>query len=361
MVNAKGKVGIVTIQGRFNYGNRLQNYAVDWIYRQSGYTAESLLLDRPFSIMQAAKNTTKKLLGKMPPAPESMMSANRLAAFDKFNSCIALRTLKSLSEEVIDEYCFFSAGSDQIWRMGRSAYDEDWRFLQFSRPEQRIALAPSFGTDAPLSSAQLRRLAKYIDGYSRISVREETGARFIKEASGRDASIICDPTLVLSVQDWHSVADERIIPNYDYVFAYLLGGVSEETEKVLDVASRQGELPVIYLSDREKEGEPAAGPAEFISLIENASWIVTDSFHGSVFSAIFQRPLTIVRRGGNSAKRPQMFGRLETLADKLGIEHKIYGSQDFDFSRSADYEGVSEAIERERSKFMEYLEACLSA
>lgn len=56
-----------------------------------------------------------------------------------------------------------------------------------------------------------------------------------------------------------------------------------------------------------------------------------------------------------------MFGRLKTLADKLGIEHKIYGSQDFDFSRSNDYEGVSEAIGRERKIFMEYLEACLNA
>ncbi len=361
MDNAEGKVGIVTIQGRFNYGNRLQNFAVDRIYRQRGFITESLFLDRPLPIMQAAKKTVKKLLGKEPPAPESTMSANRLAAFDRFNSRIALRMLKSLSEEVLDEYRFFSAGSDQVWRMGRGAYGEDWRFLQFSKPEQRIALAPSFGTDAPLSSAQFRRLARYMDGYSHISVREEAGARFIKEASGRDAAVICDPTLVLSAQEWRSVADGRVVPNCDYVFAYLLGGVSEEAEKALDAASSQGKLPVIYLSDREREGEPAAGPAEFISLIEHASWIVTDSFHGSVFSAIFQRPLTIVHRGGNHTTRSQMFGRLETLADKLGIEHTIYGSQTFDFSRSADYEGVSEAIEREKSKFMEYLEACLSA
>lgn len=361
MGTGEKKVGIVTIQGRFNYGNRLQNYAVDKVYRQRGFTPESLIFDLPLPVAQTVKKTVKKFLGKERPARETMMSSSRLAAFDRFNSHILLRRLKGLPEEIVDEYRYFSAGSDQIWGMSRSSYGEDWRFLQFARPEQRIALAPSFGTDSPLSHAQLKRLSHYMQGYRRVSVREEAGARFIKEATGMDAAVICDPTFALSVREWCSITDQRLTPDADYVFAYLLGDSSDESKEVLNIASRQGDLPIVFLSDRERDGEPPAGPAEFLSLVENASWVVTDSFHGSVFSALFQRPLTIVHRGGGHAMYSQMFGRLETLARKLGIEHKVYGSQGFDFSRSADYEGVPEAIDRERSKFIEYLEACLSA
>ncbi len=200
-----------------------------------------------------------------------------------------------------------------------------------------------------------------MQGYPLISVREESGARLIKKASGRDAAIICDPTLVLDASKWRSLSDDRLTPNDEYVFAYLLGDNSVEANDVLDVASGHGTLPIVFLSDREREGEPPAGPAEFISLVDNAAWVVTDSFHGSVFASIFQKPLTIVHRGGGEAMYSRMFGRLETLSKKLGIEHKVYGSPEYDLSRAGDYEGVPEAIERERKKFMDYLEACLDA
>lgn len=353
-------IGIVTIQGRFNYGNRLQNYATQEIYRKKGYLVDSLILNRPLPVGQKVKSCIKKALRKEVPNRELSSSSERLASFDRFNNRINLRILADLSQKSIGGYRFISVGSDQIWSMGRSSYNEDWRFLQFAQPEQRISLSPSFGTDS-ITCAQERRLTRYLQGYRYLSVREESGAQFIKEASGRDATVICDPTLVLDESEWRRMANDEFTPDNEYVFAYLLGDYSEEAESVLNIASNYGSLPIIRLSDREREGELPAGPAEFISLVKNASWVITDSFHGSVFSALFQRPLTIVHRGGGHAMYSQMFGRLETLAKKLDIEHKIYGSQDFDFSRAADYEGVSEAIECERSKFMEYLEACLSA
>lgn len=361
MINAQQKIGIVTIQGRFNFGNRLQNYAVDHIFRQRGFLPESLILERPLPPSQMVKKTAKKLLGRDRPTRESQMSAERLAAFDRFNAHLNLRIVRKLDEEFVNEFRYFSAGSDQIWGMSRSSFGEDWRFLQFSRPEQRIALAPSFGTDSPLTSPQLKRLARYMQGYPSISVREESGASFIKEASGKDVAVICDPTMVLDAAKWRSVQDGRLTPTGEYVFAYLLGSESDEAKIALDVATRNGELPVVFLSDRERLGEPPAGPAEFISLVDNASWVVTDSFHGSVYASILQRPLTIVHRGGGHAMYSNMFGRLETLSKKLGITHKVYGSPDFDFARARDYDGVPEAIDRERKKFVGYLEARLDA
>ena len=353
-------VGIVTIQGRFNYGNRLQNYAVDRIYRSFGYFPESLTVKRAPSLEQRMKMIAKKILGKSSPEREATMTAERLAAFDRFNKLMAFRELDDLKPLTVDRYEFFSAGSDQVWGMGKRSYGEDWRFLQFAKPDQRIALAPSFGVDT-LTDAKIKRLGRYMRGYRYISVREDSGARFIRQASGREATIICDPTLILSTSEWRSASSSLFTPQEEYVFAYLLGDISDEARNALDAASEHGDIPIVFLSDRERDGEPPAGPSEFISLVDNARWVVTDSFHGSVFSSIFQTPLTIVHRGGSHEMYSRMFGRLETLSKKLGIEHKVYGSPDFDLSRAGDYEGVSEAIERERGVFLEYLGACLDA
>ena len=355
----KQLVGIVTLQGKFNYGNRLQNYAVDQIYRSIGYLPVSLIYDNPKILQKSVFRLTRLFDGGNRSSVESLISIERLEAFNRFNSHLKMANLVSLDSDTIDRYRYFSVGSDQIWRMGRTSLGDEWKFLQFASPEQRIALAPSFGTDGPLSKTQLKRLSRYLCGYSHLSVREESGARFIQEATGRSAEVICDPSLVLTASEWRSVSDNRLTPNEEYVFAYLLGIESDEVRKTLDIASRHGELPVVTLSDRERDGELPAGPAEFISLVDNASWVVTDSFHGSVFASIFQKPLTIVHRDGGYTMYANMFGRLETLSKKLGITHKVYGSPEFDSSRSNDYRGVAEAIDCERMKFMRYLEACL--
>lgn len=356
---AKRAIGIVTIQNRFNYGNRLQNYATASVYASYGHKPVSLVLNRKPPLIQEAKYSLNLLLGRIEPPREESMSPERLAAFDRFNNSLEFKTLNGLSTKDINDIDLFSVGSDQIWGMHRSAYGEDWRFLQFVEPERRIALAPSFGIDSPLTNAQLGRLARYINGYAYISVREESGANFIKQASGRDAAVICDPTMVLAAPEWRSIADDRVTPEGEFVFAYLLGADSPEAKSALNIATRHGELPVVLLSDREKQGERPAGPAEFISLVDKATWVVTDSFHGSVFASIFQKPLTIIHRGGGEAMYSRMFGRIETLSKKLGIEYKVYGSPSFDYSRAGDYAGVPEAIARERGKFLEYLEACL--
>ncbi len=350
-------IGIVTLQDRSNYGNRLQNYATSRIYESCGYKPYSLMLDKKPPFSQKAMLTLGRLLGQVKPSREESMSMDRLASFDRFNELMEFRTLHDVTPEDICDIDYFSAGSDWIWYIGRAPLDEDWRFLQFVEPARRIALAPSFGTERPLTNAQTKRLARYMKGYPRISIREEWGAQLIKRVSGRDAVVICDPTMALPVSQWRSISSNRLTPKGDYVFAYMLGSASTEADRALEVASKQGELPIVSLSSDEKTGEIPAGPAEFISLIDNASWVVTDSFHGSIFASLFQRPLTIVRRCGGS----NMFGRLETLSKKLGIEHKVYGSPDFDFSRAGEYEGVSEAIERERNRFMEYLGSCLNA
>lgn len=351
-----GAVGIITLEGRYNYGNRLQNYATAWVWRMKGFDPVCIYLRRQAGTVQKAKAAIRKMLGKIAPDPESMMSPERLDAFNRFDENMERRDYSRIAFGFAGEYQFFSVGSDQVWNPFFIAYCEDWFFLDFARREQRIALAPSIGLDS-LTPKQAKRLSRGVRNFEHLSIRELRGAEIIKKCSGRDAVVICDPTLVLPPKEWRAVADDRLTPAEPYVFTYLLGGVGADAARILDEVTDHGRLPVVPLSDRQKPEEPDAGPAEFISLIDNAVHVVTDSFHAAVFSSILQTPLTIVRREGGAS----MFSRLESLAQTLGIEHKVHGSPDFDLSRAGDYEGAPEAIKRERRKFMDYLEGCLDA
>ena len=352
------KIGVITLFGRFNYGNRLQNYAVMRIWQELGYSPETLVLTERPNAVRSLKCVAKRILGKVnASSPEVDMSESRLMAFDRFNRNIPIRFLNSVGQDLQNQYSLFSVGSDQVWNPDYMAYNEDWFMLEFARPEQRIALAPSIGVDR-LSPIKARRIARGVRGFKLLSIREERGAELIKECSGREAEVICDPTLVINPDDWRAVSDGRFTPQKPYVFTYLLGGTSEDANCVLDQVTNEGHIPVISLSDREREGELPAGPAEFIDLIDNAKHVVTDSFHAAVFSCLLETPLTIVRRGGTGAG---MFSRLETLSHTLGIESKVYGSQQFDLSRAGDYSGVPDHIALERNRFAGYLKSVINS
>lgn len=348
------KTGIITLGGRFNYGNRLQNYATEYIWKALGYDATSLYIGERPNALRALKRSIRRMLGKMDFNPEACMGEERLAAFDRFNCHMNSRTLPTIDPGLVREFRYFSVGSDQTWNPSQFAYNEDWYFLDFANPQQRIALAPSIGLDI-LTPKQARAVSRGVGNFPRVSIREKRGADLIKECAGIDAEVICDPTLVLTAEEWRSVAADGCTPNEPYVFTYLLGGVGSEAADVLDKVTDYGRIPVVPLSDRQKPGEPDAGPAEFIDLIDHATHVVTDSFHAAVFSSILRTPLTIVHREGGAS----MFSRLEQLSEMLGIEEKVYGSPTYDLARAGEYDGVPEAIDRERKHFLTYLEGCL--
>lgn len=350
------KIGVISLFGRFNYGNRLQNYATCRICEMEGFLVESLVLDKRFNLRREIKRTVKKLLRRPePPRVEETMDHLRLAAFDRFNELIPVRRIANVTRGLSSEYSHFIVGSDQVWNPRFFAYNEDWYFLRFAEKNQRIAMAPSIGL-SDLSSRQGAAIARGLKGFPNLSIREKKGAELIRKHAGRDASVVCDPTLVVSAKEWLSIADDRLTPMTPYVFTYLLGE-SQASQGLISEVSDNGRFPIVALSDRDGAGEIPAGPAEFLSLIASARHVVTDSFHAAVFSSIFHTPLTIVHREGGA----NMFSRLETLIQTLGIEEKVYGSSAYDPARAGDYDGVDCAIEHEREKYLCFLRGSLMA
>lgn len=352
-------VGIITLPGNFNYGNRLQCYAMTRAV--SELKCQPVVLEREVKFswyrrfFYYIKETLRCLRnGGHSSSPEKMRTEGRIVAFSRFGSRIPTTVLPGLGIRELDKYDHIIVGSDQVWNPNEICHQEDWYFASHAAKEKRCAVAASVGIDSFDSTRQLNWLASGVRGFEHISVREKRGAELIKECSGIDARVICDPTFVLNADEWRSVANSSCTPKGAYILTYLLGGVGAEASNVLESVTDHGRIPVIPLSDRQKPEEPDAGPAEFIDLIDHAAHVVTDSFHAAVFSSILHTPLTIVHREGGAS----MFSRLEQLSQTLGIEEKVYGTPEFNLARAGEYEGVDVAIAYEREKFMEYLEGC---
>lgn len=343
------RVAIVTLQGNYNYGNRLQNFAVSEIYRHFGYEPVSLM---HASIKTEAKGLVKRVLGR---APESSMDAGRRKGFARFNSRMSFKTISKLSDRMVEEFDLFSVGSDQVWNVFSNKADIAWRFLDGVPSGKKVALAPSFGEDRVPEELK-ERVGRYLSSFTSVSIREKAGQRLLRDTFGIEATVLCDPTLAVPRDLWESVSQSEFPCEDPYIFIYVLGDDPQQLARVLELVDASGNYRVVMLSDRARTGEVSVGPSGFISLIQHARHVVTDSYHAAVFSCIFETPLTVIERAG----RPEMFSRMETLAVLLGIQGKFYGHSAFDLALSSDYEGVAEAIERERCRFYEYLNGCIN-
>ena len=157
------RIGIVTWQGKFNYGNRLQNYATCQIYQKLGCEPVNLILqcDGP---VKTIKTCIKTLIGKQERSRESTMDPERLAAFDSFNHNLSFQVVHGIQDKQLEQFDFFSVGSDTIWSLSDKSFLDEWRYLLFCEPSKRIALAPSFGSDV-LSKVQMKHLSRYVKDY----------------------------------------------------------------------------------------------------------------------------------------------------------------------------------------------------
>lgn len=348
-----GKIGIVTLGGSFNYGNRLQNYAVSELYRFLGFQPETLLYDGKSPVSFCRHVAADLLRPRATARPEEVMSSERKRRFASFTSRIPTFHIGKNLDGLSLEYDFFSVGSDQVWNPNYlDSYK--WMFLQFAEREQRIALSPSIGFSSLRSPYARTMITRGLRGFDHLSVREVEGAKLIKSLTGQNAAVLVDPTLLLSSETWRRVANDELTPNHNYIFSYVLGDKTDDQVAYVNTLEALNNASTIYLSDRSKSGEVDAGPSEFISLIDNAQHVVTDSFHAAVFSLLLGTPLTVFRRSGGSG--PDLFSRLSTLLGTFGLEDRVFGDEQFG---GPEYEPVSleqgESLALERQRVLEHL------
>lgn len=349
-------IGIITLHFPLNYGAVLQAYALNNYLNAAGYEAYTIDYKTEIKQRKTIKNTIVRLF--------SVFRKKKLAVrgnrFHEFvNTRIRLSKRIASKEELSKlNYGKYICGSDQIWNpLGRGR--DDAYFLSFvHEPEKKIAYAPSIGVSS-LPDCEKEYLKRVIDTFSCISVREEEGKRLLGAITDKEISVVCDPVFLLSKESWQSLM-KPVGCGKKYILLYFLHNAGELTKKAVEFARRNDyEVITVGTSIREVglrcRKRFDAGPIEFISLINEAEMIFTNSFHGTAMSIILQKNFAVSPIGADINGSSN--SRINTLLEKTGLTERniYYNSFEKLIEKSIDYSDVSKKL----NPFIEYSKSYL--
>lgn len=334
------RVGIITLEDYTNYGNRLQNYALCTLVKELGCEVYSgLTCFEKSEWVRTEKSRSKRIIKQM--LPFALYKKHVERSLDKYESCRnklmdeRIRKFKQFTRSYTEcmpvlvvkddsdlarklnekSYDFFITGSDQVWN---PIYRENsFYFLTFAPPGKRLSFAASISSDK-ISEADKLLYSRYFREMKYISVREESAAQLIKQISGRYADVTLDPTLLLSAEQWNQVIRKPSVElDEDYICTYFLGEVPKCVQEFAD----QKNLKVLQLNSMENPELFSIDPAEFMYILKNSKYVLTDSFHAVVFSVIFHKEFYVFRRQQKGLAN--MFSRIESITKKLNLENHI--------------------------------------
>ena len=346
-----------------NYGNRLQNYAVQETLRKLG--AEATTLSFEASIL-SPKNRLKHILrlmrGSYGRGDKEDWKEYRLkvSAFEQFNrEYIKTKNIKRIGD--IQDADYFVVGSDQVWNptwYSSHPLKKDLFLLTFTEPAKKVCFSPSFGI-GELPEEWKPWFRQHLAAFSSLSVRERAGAKIIKELTGKTAEVLIDPTLMLEPEEWRNIS-KRPCRNVDtdtpYVLTYFLGDLSRQARMDLDRILAGKKKRVLSLMDRGKPELYVLGPGQFIYLLDHADLVLTDSFHGCVFSFLFGKPFLVYPREGLGI---DMMSRIDTFLDTFDLKRKYKNSSIENEMDECSYEAGHRILEMERQKVICFLKGSM--
>ncbi len=347
------KVGIVTIVDNNNYGNRLQNYAVQEFARKNSLEIETIK-NYPFLNNRKNLSNIKVLKEILRYIKSNLKRLERLKYFKRFNKNIIFSKKKFIVTDVNwnKRYEIFIAGSDQVWNPKFNRLS-DFDLLQFAEPEQKIAFSASFGINE-LPEEYKENTKKALSTFRAIAVREDRGKEIVEELTGRkDIEVLVDPTMLLKEEEWDKVSKRpKQLKTDKYILNYFLGELSEKRRKEIERIAKENNCEIINILDKNSPFYKT-GPSEFLYLEKNAFLICTDSFHSSVFAILYDRPFVVFDREDSKVK---MNSRIDTLLKKFKLENRWYKNQITEEQLKVDYKETYKILEEERDKAKKFIE-----
>lgn len=375
------KVGLAVCYDTKNFGSQLQVLATIRKVEELGYESEIIRYKKkltPTFVLQTiprlfnvsfikaklhSKNKRKQI-EKHPDIARNVLIRNE--RFNKFvekyftNLSKPYNGWENLVRESSKNYDAFLCGSDQLWlpnNLGSHFYTLE--FAPDNKP--KIAYATSFGVSR-IPDGQKKATAKYLNRFQNLSTREIAGQKIIKELTGKTAQVVCDPTLLFDAKGWEQMLPKKKVVEEPYVFCYFLG-TNEEHRAAANEFKKKTGLKIVtcpYL-DNFVETDQNFGDiqlfdmdaADFVNLIRHAEYILTDSFHGSVFSILNHKKFMTFNRfnaGANSRN-----SRIDSLCTLLGLSERRYNGDIMNVEKDIDYRAVEEKLEKLRADSIKYL------
>ena len=373
------KIAIVNRTNLKNYGSVLQVYALCESIKNLWYDSEIIWeagnVSKNYDLrIRKIISTGVKLLthprlisstfSNVKYVQQHAISEKTIEMFDRFVDLFVKRKfypVKKMKKNQVGEiYDKFVCGSDQVW-CTTTTYVDPLMYLRFVPKEKRIAYAPSLGRNY-IPSYNARQIRKYVNEIPYVSVREYTGKKLIRDLTGRDVPVVVDPTFLLHKLKWDEVKIEPSI-NQEYFLCYFLSMPTQQTqEKILKYIEQTGKI-VVALNSKlefiEKKVQviyPDCGPQEFIGYVSKANCVLTDSYHGMLFSIIYQRQFWSIER--EYGEFDQSSRQLSVLK-MLNLEDRYLKSKDSISEIEIDYTVAMNKLQCEIEKSIQYIQIAL--
>lgn len=345
------KAAIITIVDKDNYGNRLQNYAVQETLRK--YKFDTTTINNTPILNSEDKYVLRKikyLLLKLKSKKECKERKDNFERFDN-NINIDKKMFNIKNKEKYSKYDYFFVGSDQVW----NPYFGRLRDLDLLLPfegKRKIAISASFGI-SKLPNEYESKVKKALKDFNGISVRENDGKKIVENITGRkDVEVLIDPTMMVSVEEWDKVAVKpKQLKKNKYILNYFLGKLSEKKQNEIERIAKENDCEIINILDKNSEFYKC-GPSEFLYLEKNAFLICTDSFHSCVFSILYNVPFVVFNRDDSVVC---MNSRINTLLKKFQLEERYVNEKIDNDLLMCDFKQSMKILEEERLKADSFL------
>ncbi len=384
----KQKIGCVIAytEGHNNYGTSLQGYAMLKKIQQLGYEVEVIHYVKQLSTIQKIKFVANAIrAGEWKSIVARLTAKRTLKKYPQYAAGIAKRT-KAVNAykakkllPLFHTYVGYDAlhkgslnydavvvGSDQVWTP-MSLPNKFFNLLFVDDSVHKIAYASSFGV-SEIPSFQRKETGLYLDRFYRIGVREERGKEIVEELSHQKATVVADPTLLLTREEWEAeISDARPNESEPYIFCYFLG-TNQEARKAANLLRTQTGYKIItirhmdeYVPEDEQFGDEApynVDPNDFVKYISKAAYVCTDSFHCTVFSILFHRQFMTFYRFAERSKTGRN-SRIDSLFKILGLQDRLYAGNISAIDNSISYDKVDEKLKSLREDSLEFLKNSL--
>lgn len=361
------KIGILTVPFNNNYGGFLQAYALKMVLKGMGH--EVIFINRQRNPSKRLKFRVYRLLVKMHLLKDYMGEKKREISVrtnqfrDKYLTPIspAYYSSKSMQECLKLGIDFLIVGSDQVWRYKYAQDSIDDFFFGFVNDNitiPRISYAASFGTDTmDYPEEKIQVIKSLIARFRAISVREESGKRLLTDYLGVPASrvkIVLDPTLLLVANSYKCLFEDTV-PKKNYAFTYILDKADIDDLLIDRLISSKGLQRIDGKAQTGNLSElDVIEPVEkWLSYLYYSDYVITDSFHGTVFSILFNKPFIVIANPNRGITRLQSLLSVFHLEERLITS--IASTNEMVFNQQIDWPLVNTLLTKRREDSIRFL------